>query len=162
MHYPLIPKSNKRLKIGDYWIMKLSDKSYSVGIVIDIPPDDLKLTREIIVGLLNWNDKSIPKTSDLANTKISKQGHAHIKTIEYTGKEIIGNLDLIKNNISPLIMIGSYGANAREFHLMKGYKIVDKFKNSDREKYEMYGYWGYDYIKELAEYTFVKKDKDWL
>jgi hypothetical protein len=142
--------------------MKLSDKSYSVGIVIDIPPADLKLTREIIVGLLNWNDKSKPNPSDLTNAQVLKQGHSHIKTIGFTGKEIIGNIDLEKQNISPLIMIGSYGANARKFHLMKGYKIVDQFKNADRKKYEMSGYWGYDYIKEIAEYVFIKKDKDWL
>lgn len=57
MTYPFIPKSNKKLSSGDYWVTKLSNKSYAVGVVIDVPPADLKLTREIVVGLLNWNGK---------------------------------------------------------------------------------------------------------
>ncbi len=162
MNYPFVPKSNKKLKKGDYWIMKLSDESYSVGIVIDIPPSDLKLTREIIVGILKWNERYIPVLNDLMNAEILEQGHAHIKTINYTGDEIVGIIDLIKYNITPLLMIGSYGANGTKSYLMKGYGIVREFKKGDRDKFEMSSYWSYDYIKEIAEKVFVEKDKDWL
>lgn len=162
MTYPFIPKSNKKLSPGDYWITELSNKSYAIGIVIDIPPTDLKLTREIVIGLLNWNENSIPKIQDLANLKILKQGHAHIKTISEYSDGIIGSINFIKNNIEPKILIGSYGANNPEWNLMKGYKIIDEYKKSDRDKYDKAGYWGYDYLNEIAENVFVLKNKDWL
>jgi len=161
MNYPFIPKSNKKLKTGDYWFIQLSNKSYCVGVVIDTPPLDLKLTREIIVGILKWNEKHMPKIKDLINSEILEQGHAHIRTISYSGEQILGNIDLIKYNITPLTLIGSYGANGM-FSLMKGYKKVGEFKNFHRQKYPMAGYWGYDYIKEIAEHEYVEKNKDWL
>lgn len=162
MQYPFTPKSNKKLKSGDYWFIHLSDKSFAIGVVIDIPPPDLKLTREIIVGLLKWNKKQIPELKDFMNAQILEQGHVNIKTISYTGKEIIGNISLEEHNIIPLTMIGSYGANGKGFNLMKGYKIIGEFQNTDRAKFEMSGYWGYDYIQKIAENVFVLKNKDWL
>ncbi|CAM1366481.1 conserved hypothetical protein [Tenacibaculum litoreum] len=161
-NYPFIPKSNKKIKVGDYWVMKLSDKSNSIGVIIDIPPDDLKLTREVIIGLLDWNKAKHPKESELKNCKILSQGHAHIKAINYSGKEILGNINFKKLNISPKIMIDTYGANSNDYYLMQGYKKIRKSDFKDDELYEMSGYWGYDYIKEIAENIFVKKDKNRL
>lgn len=162
MKYPFTPKSNKKLQVGDYWLIELSNKSYCVGIVIDVPPIDLRLSREIVVGILKWNKKYVPEISDLENSEILEQGHAHIKTISYSGEQIVGNIDLIQYNIIPLTMIDSYGANGKGFHLMKGYKKVGKFEKYHRHKYQMAGYWGYDYIKEIAEQVFVEKNEDWL
>ncbi|WP_299208748.1 hypothetical protein [uncultured Dokdonia sp.] len=162
MTYPFVPKSNKKISSGDYWVTKLSNKSYAVGVVIDVPPSDLKLTREIVIGLLDWNGNEIPKEVDLMNSKILKQGHAHIKTISEYSSGIIGNIDFTKSSIEPLILIGSYGANNPEWNLMKGYKIVGDYKKSDREKYGKASYWGYDYLNEIAENVFVLKNKDWL
>ena len=162
MTYPFIPKSNKKISAGDYWVTKLSNKSFAVGVVIDVPPTDLKLTREIVIGLLNWNGNNIPKREDLTNSKILKQGHAHIKTISEYSVGIIGNIDFSKANVVPKIQIGSYGANNPEWHLMSGYKIVGNYKESDRRKYNMAGYWGYDLLNVIAESVFVSKSKDWL
>jgi len=162
MTYPFIPKSNKKITPGDYWITKLSNESFAVGIVIDIPPADLKLTKEIIIGLLDWNKNSTPKIEDLRNSKILDQGHAHIKTITENSNGILGNLNLEKANIEPKILIDSYGANNTEWNLMKGYKIIKSFKESDTEKYKMASFWGYDYLNQIAENIFVLKNKDWL
>ncbi|MET2985108.1 hypothetical protein [Aureibaculum conchae] len=162
MTYPFIPKSNKKISPGDYWVTELSNKSYAVGVVIDTPPIDLKLTREIVIGLLNWNGTEHPKLQELSNLKILKQGHAHIKTINEYSSGILGNLDFIKANIEPKILIGSYGANNSQWSLMKGYRIVGEYKRSDREKYSIVSYWGYDYFNEIAENLFVLKNNDWL
>lgn len=162
MTYPFIPKSNKKLSSGDSWVTKLSNKSYAVGVVIDVPPADLKLNQEIVVGLLNWNGNDIPKKDNLINSKILKQGHAHVKTISEYSNGIVGNIDFQKANIDPQILIGSYGANNPEWNLMKGYKIVGDYKVSDRKKYNMAGFWGYDFLNEVAETVFVEKKKDWL
>ena len=142
--------------------MKLSDDSYSIGIIVDIPPNDLKLTREIIIGLLDWNENYKPKTIDLKNSNILSQGHAHIKAINYTGKELVGNLNLKDLNIIPKAMIDTYGANSNEYYLMKGYKKIRISSIKNDEMIDTCDYWGYDYIKEIAENVLVKKDKNWL
>ncbi len=162
MTYPFVPKSNKKLNSGDYWVNKLFNKSYAVGVVIDVPPSDLKLTREIVIGLLNWNGNKIPKLEDLTNSKILKQGHAHIKAISENSIGIMGHIDFSKANIEPQILIGSYGANNPEWNLMRGYKIVGDYKKSDKKKYNMAGFWGYDLLNEIAESVFVRKSKNWL
>jgi hypothetical protein len=161
-NYPFIPKSNKKIKVGDYWLMKLSDDSFSVGVVIDIPPNDLKLTREIIIGLLDWNENHEPKMIDIKNSEFITQGHAHIKTIIYTGNEIVGNLNLTDLNITPKTMIDTYGANSSEYYLMKGYSKIRVSSIKDDNEYETCGYWGFDYIKEIAENVIVRNDKNWL
>lgn len=158
--YPFSPKSNKKLNTGDFWAIKLSDKSFCVGVVIDIPPEDLRLTREIIVGLLNWNERKMPELEDFNGLEVLEQGHAHIKTITHEGSEILGNIDLEKYNINPLIMIDSYGANGTEDYLMKGYEIIRKFKQSDRGKYDRSGYWGYNFIDDLADHHFIKNNNN--
>ena len=162
MTYPFIPKSNKKIRPGDYWITQLSNKSFAVGIVIDVPPEDLKLNREIIVGLLNWNESFVPKTKNLVNLEILDQGHAHIKTISEFSNGISGNISFEKANIEPKILIDSYGANNPEWSLMKGYQVIRTYKKSDREKYDIAGFWSYDYLNEIAENIFVIKNKDWL
>ena len=162
MKYPIYPKSNKFLKPGDYWLVKLSDNSYTIGLVIDIPPSDLRLTREIYIGLLDWNEKHIPDINEIQGIEIIEQGHAHIKTINEIGQGIIGNIDLNNANIKIKETIGSYGANASNFHIMKGYQIIRDFEIEDRQNYPSSGYWGYDYIKTIAEKVFVEKDENWL
>ncbi|UTD14459.1 hypothetical protein HER15_02775 [Tenacibaculum mesophilum] len=162
MQYTFLPKSNKNIKPGDFWVTKLSNESYAVGVVIDVPPSELKLTREIIIGLLNWNKFALPSVENLKNIEVMAQGHAHIKTITEFSAGIIGNLNFIESNISPKIMIDTFGANNPEWNLMVGYKVVGKLKKSDRNKYKTAGFWGYNYFNEIAENVFIHKNKDWL
>lgn len=59
-NYPLFPKSNVKLKAGQFWPIKLSNQHYACGVILDVPPKDRNDTRGIFIGLLNWTGKTKP------------------------------------------------------------------------------------------------------
>ena len=150
MKYPYIPKSNKSLRRGDYWLIELENGFFAVGIVVDIPPPELKLKMEFIAGLLNWKGNETPKITDLKNLKIIKQGKAHIKTIEYTGGELLGNINFKSYKIEPMLQ-RSQGEFQLGAQIVKGYQDIRNMEPEDIEKYSVLGTWGYNYIRLLAE-----------
>ena len=155
MRYPYTPKSNNNLSIGDYWVIQLRDSSYSVGIVIDIPPKEMKTRTMLIAGLLDWNSKSIPTKEVLFNLKVLAQGEIHIKSIVSTGKEVVGNINLGESGIKPLIQCSS----SERFNystVNEGYKVIRKMNESDLQSYSVLGTWGYHFIKTIAEKHFLK------
>ena len=150
MKYPFIPKSNKSLTAGDYWIIKLENGNYAVGLVVDIPEIKTKLRMEFIAGLLDYSNSKKPELEDLLNARIVKQGKTHVKTIGYTGKEIVGNINLESNGIEPLIQRSQIGFQPDAW-IVRGYRRVRNMKRDDVEKYSVLGGWGFDMIKIFAE-----------
>ncbi len=150
MNYPFTPKSNKSLSIGDYWIIKLNNGNHAVGIVVDIPDPNAKLRMEFIAGLLDYSKPEIPEIEDLSNMKIIKQGRAHIKTIAFTGKEVVGNINLKTRGIEPLMQRSQIGFQPDAL-ILKGYQHVRNMKRDDIDKFSVLSGWGYDMIKLFAE-----------
>ena len=150
MKYPFVPKSNKSLKIGDYWLIKLESGKYSIGIVLDIPPAEYRSRTEFVAGLLNWKEFAKPEIEKIKNFKILKQGKASVKTIKHTGREIAGNINLELHNIECLEQ-KNQTKYSEYTYVIKGYKKIKKMERKDSEKYETLGTWGYNFIKVLAE-----------
>lgn len=155
MPYPFTPKSNKSLAVGDYWIITLDNHKFAIGIVVDIPSPELKLTTQFIAGLLDWSSNKAPLINDFKNRKILAQGKVHIKSIIYTGGQIVGNINLNEFQIEPLIQRSQIGYQPSAL-ILKGYKKIRNMEWSDLEKYPVLAGWGIDIIKIEAEKLFGK------
>src|SRR3954471_16904556 len=100
--FPFTPKSNSKLKPGHFWALRLKNGDYGFGIVLDVPTDNKEYgTRRFYLGLLDRTSKVKPTVESLESTPLTilKQGHAHIKTISIQGEQILGIIDLEKNNL---------------------------------------------------------------
>lgn len=121
--FPFIPKSNSKLKAGHFWAIQLNNGNYGCGIVLDIPSDTkISGTRSFYLGLLNWVGKAKPTVESLENRALTilDEGHAHIKAITIQGEQIIGIIDLEKNNLE-----ANFVVDCREYsnssYVMKGF-----------------------------------------
>ena len=150
MKYPFVPKSNKFLTRGDYWLMELTNGKLAIGIVMDIPPAELKLTKQFVAGLLDWSAKEKPEIQKLKNLPILKQGKVHVKTVGFTGQEIVGNINLEELNIETQLQREQTGYQSSAV-ILKGYRKIRNMEREDIDKYSVLGGWGYDVIKIYAE-----------
>jgi hypothetical protein len=155
--YPFIPKSNLKLEAGQFWPIKLSNRKYAIGVVLDFPDKKVN-TKHFYAGLLNWVGDNIPSQMELEQMKLklADQGKAHIKTITFDGQKIEGKIDLDAVNIRPVFEVSCFGYSENTL-LLQGYQVVRKATPEDHKIYSTQGGWGYDYINKLAERLLSKK-----
>jgi hypothetical protein len=145
--YPFTPKSNSKLKRGQFWTIKLSNGRFAAGVVLDIPAKEVADTKTFFAGLLNWVGASKPTKAELESSKIEvvEQGVAHIKTITGDGEQIEGEVDLEKCAVSIRPEVDSI-AYSKYSQILKGFQIIGKALPVDHERCKTRSTWGYKMI----------------
>lgn len=156
--YPLIPKSNRHLKAGDYWAIPLSNGKFACGRVLQIPPRDIPYGKNtyVFIGLLDWCSEQRPTFDTISNVKILEQGRAHFKTILKHGGHILGNRPLELDRIEITLETNAAGPPCS---VVSGFIQLRNAVPSDFKKYENASTWGFDVVLILAEKFFVKAAK---
>ncbi len=90
IEYPLIPKSNRSLIVGQFWAIPLHSGKYACGRVLDIPNTEAKNMKLFYAGLMNWVGLQLPTYESITGSQIIEHGQAHIKTITSLGQSILG------------------------------------------------------------------------
>lgn len=94
--YPYVPRSNARLRPGEFWAIPLKTGRFACGIVLAVArvpsPDYVVSTRAFLAGLLAWEGDAPPTPRALADVRLAGQGFAHVKTITEIGGRILGRL----------------------------------------------------------------------
>jgi hypothetical protein len=154
--YPLIPKSNSKLKPGQFWTIKLSNGQYGCGIVLDVPKKGTYSTRMFFAGLLNWTGTEKPTKFQLENSnlEIIDQGKAHIKAITCEGESIEGEVNLSKcrTEIKSEVDSREYGPCS---FVVKGFSILHKASRAEHEELKTQSTWGFRLINLQAEKLLV-------
>jgi hypothetical protein len=98
--YPFVPKSNSKLKAGQFWSVPLADGRFGCGRVM-LPTTRIGPRVGFVAGLMDWVGDAPPTAAAVAGTSVLDQGHAHIKTILHTGGAILGCRDLAEDSLLP-------------------------------------------------------------
>lgn len=154
--YPFVPKSNRSLIPGQFWVIPLNNGKFACGRVIEVHPFETKM---FLAGLMNWIGEIVPKENDLAGKQTIKQGQVHIKTIHQTGLNgmIIGYRNLSLDKIEPDFFKSQDGYQSGTSKLMKGYQEIRPLTKDESDLYPTFSTWGYDVIRVLAEELSVSK-----
>jgi hypothetical protein len=79
----------------------------------------------------------------------------HVKAITQTGGMVLGLRPLeVDELISPLLLSAQGGRGTR---LMRGAQHLRIAKPADLGSYPVLGFWGYDFIRQLAEELLVRR-----
>lgn len=96
-----------------------------------------------LAGLMDWVGNKPPTFESIADSKLIKQGEAHIRTILENGKFILGNRPLELDKIEPMFCKDSN-------RIRKGYSFIEDKIFKDAESLPHCSTWGYGVIKILA------------
>lgn len=150
--YPFTPKSNAKLKAGQFWPIKLSNGYFAAGVVLAVPDKGVADTKTFFAGLLNWVGKSKPTKAELeaSHIELLEQGKAHIKTITTDGEQIEGEVHLEKCAIDILQEVDS-AVHSEYSQILKGFNIIGKANPSDHERLKTQSTWGFNVINIKAK-----------
>lgn len=88
--YPLVPKSNRQLRPGQFWAIPLSDGRFAAGRVMAVPAFGFGDRTGVVVGLMDWVGDHPPTSEDLAGRPVLVQAKARCEAITMTGGEVLG------------------------------------------------------------------------
>ena len=78
---------------GQYWSIPVSGGRFGCGVVLTLIDREGKADpRMFLAGLLEWIGDAPPVPTEIANRPIVAKRFAHIKMIQMTGKELIGEV----------------------------------------------------------------------
>jgi len=101
MKYPYLPKSNQKLKLGEYWSIVLENGKHAFFVFLDIPQDSDR--RSVLIGLVDYVSSS-PVLPD-SSYEILWQGVVHIKSVNECGGLVQGKIEAL----SPVLELCSHG-----------------------------------------------------
>ena len=88
---PFTPKSTAYLRPGQYWSLPLKAGRFGCGVVLSrVEREGKPDTRMFLAGLLQWIGDSQPTDELIVNRPIAVKRFAHIKMIQMTGGQLIG------------------------------------------------------------------------
>ena len=92
--YPFIPKSNAKLRAGQFWAIPLSDGRFACGRVMRAPAYGQSDRVGVQVGLMNWVGSQPPTANDLRGVSVIDEAISRFEAISGAGGAILGFRDL--------------------------------------------------------------------
>jgi hypothetical protein len=94
--YPFVPKSNRRLRAGQFWSIPLRDGRFAAGRVMATPAFGEADRTGVVIGLIDWVGTAPPTESDISGRSVLVQAKSRYEAISKTGGEVLGmrSLDL--------------------------------------------------------------------
>jgi hypothetical protein len=119
--YPFEPKSNKRLRAGQFWAIPLADGRFAVGRVMAVPAFGDRDTRGFVAGLLDWIGATPPDAEAVAGRSVVVQGKTRIEAITNTGGSILGLRPL---ELDALVAIDPNDIRVGSVHPVWGWRTI--------------------------------------
>lgn len=111
--YPFIPRSNARLKPGQFWAIPLSDGRFACGRVLRVDRELRQGRRTMFVaGLLDWVGSEPPTFDSIAGAPLLEAGRARVELISFRDGAILGERALHLDRIVPPATLTSYWGEA--------------------------------------------------
>ena len=155
--YPFEPRSTAYLRPGQFWGIPLSDGRWACGRVLALPssagdrgPGD---TRRFLAALMDWVGDDAPTADALAGCGLVDQGWAHVRTIQRTGRLVLGERDLALDAVRGLRTVTHRKGGT--VLLMEGGTVVRPATPQEAATMPLESSWGYGVIGALAERRFA-------
>jgi Immunity protein 26 len=106
--YPFTPKTNSRLRAGQFWSIPLRDGRFGCGRVLRVDRGSGSGARtRFLAGLLDWVGREPPTAESIAGAALLEAGYAHVRSIAYGGGAVLGErpleADLLQLNRTDLL-----------------------------------------------------------
>ncbi len=89
--YPFVPKSRRKLRVGQFWSMPVFGRHFACGTILRLPGEvGSRQARILVVGIHKWLGKVRPTAEDIAGRRIVAQGVLHVDAIRKNGGEVEG------------------------------------------------------------------------
>ena len=137
--YPFQPKSNAKLRPGQFWPIALPHGGFACGMVLDISK---KSTRHFLAALIDWHGPHEPTATDIAGRQVIDQGTGHIKMIQNAHGWITG---ILPDNVAPppaLLWKGPLVNHVR--CLYRGFDLISQITEDQAKGYPSWYSWGYN------------------
>ena len=90
IRYPFVPKSNKFLRPGQFWSIRLSNGTFAAGRVMAVPAFGPKDRTGVVVALMDWSGDHEPTANDLAGRGVLDQAKTRFEAISKNGAQVLG------------------------------------------------------------------------
>lgn len=148
MRYPLIPKSTKALRVGQFWAVPFRG-GFGCGRVLQLNAEGIPVrTRAFFGGLHRWSSQTPPDARMGFGSEFVAFGVMHIQAILATGGAILGERPLEADGIELPYLLSAHGGPGTM--LLRGALPVRRARKEEWGTIPVLGFWGYDYIAELA------------
>jgi hypothetical protein len=108
--FPLIPRSARDLRIGDFWTVPLSDGTLGCLQVTDLKKSGSGSLKTLVAGIIDWRGSSPPSEQDLSGRRILAQGLTRIEAFTEMGSQILGTG-------AKTVGASALASNYRDFHV---------------------------------------------
>ena len=151
--YPYIPRSTAKVAAGDFWAVPLGAGGFACGRVIQTEGDELVNPRRMFFGgLLDWHSSSPPDGEAIAGCALLECGEMHVKAIQLSGGEILGNRPLQLDAIEPPLLLSAAQGPAT---LLRGVQSIRAARKDEWGTLPALQTWGLNVITLLAEHYFA-------
>ena len=135
---------------GQFWQIPLSNKKFACWRVLQM---DQHGRTGFLAGLMDWSGDEFPISKNISGCGLLEQGGAHIKTIPWSGGEILGYRSLDEDGIQLIPELSHLPSH--NCMLMNGLEEVRKATLSEQQTLYIHGAWGLGIVKIFAEAYFV-------
>jgi hypothetical protein len=147
--YPLVPKSAKTLRPGQYWAVPMQNGRFACGRVLQVGGSEVPTPTKAFFGALHsWVGSAAPNDQTELGSDLIQCGVMHVKSIVQTGGAILGERPLTADGVQIPTLLSAMGGP--DTHVLLG---ADKRRLATREEWgtlPVLGFWGFDFIQELA------------
>jgi hypothetical protein len=149
--FPFRPKSTSLLREGQFWAVPFEADRFACGRVLQVGGELVPVkSRGFFGGLHRWVGSREPTSQDIAGVGFVSFGVMHIRAITETGGEVLGERALEQDAIEvPLHLSQPAGDGTM---LLRGANTLRPARKSEWHTFPVLGYWGYDFIVQLAKY----------
>jgi hypothetical protein len=119
--YPFVPKSNRYLRPGQFWGIKLADGRFAAGRVMAVPAFGPRDRVGVVVGLLDWVGTAPPTADDIAGRPVLEQAKARFEAIASNGPHVLGLRPLEADG---LVAVDPNDGRVGAIHLVWGWRTI--------------------------------------
>jgi hypothetical protein len=154
--FPVVPKSNRNLEPGDYWVIQLAAGRFACARVLQVEGEQLPAKRQSFFGGLHrWVGSQPPTADDLRASGFVDYGVMHVRSIRETGDAIVGNVPLSTACDEIPILMDAMGGPGSQ--VLKGVKALRAATPSEWGRFPVLHFWGIDFVKQLAEHKLANE-----
>jgi hypothetical protein len=148
--YPLVPKSTKNLRPGQFWAVPLRDGRYGCGRVLQVGGTEIPTpTRAFFGGLHDWISSTLPTAASVLGSQFTAFGVMHVRAITETSGAVLGERPLDADLIQLPLLLSAMGGHGTK--VLLGASYLRDASAHDWGTLPVLGYWGTDFISSLAE-----------
>ena len=154
--FPFVPKSNRSLEPGDYWVIQLADGRFVCARVLQVDGEQLPTKlQSFFGGLHHWIGSQPPTADDVRASGFIDFGVMHVRSIRETGDAIVGHVPLsTAGDEIPMLMDAMGGPGAQ---VLRGVRALRAATPREWGRLPVLGFWDLDFVKRLAEHKLANK-----